>query len=231
MKPSSETNSSRRQKKPQSKVMSVALFSIGLFAIFSVYFMIMHHHAGVVSTELPPPLNPVEHSSLTSNTDSPAKKLIEKGNEIGVKGVIVTPDTHTIADFSGQQTKNSIKHAMDMLVDKPVQPVEHFSGITSPLATRLHAVTYASHGGRDDRFCRAVESAIRHDVNIIILGWGVKWIGLSQKLEAAHDYASSLPSEDIILFTDAFDVMFTNTPEHILEEFEKENTDIIFAGN
>ena len=28
--------------------------------------------------------------------------------------------------------------------------------------TRLHAVTYASHAGRDDRFCRAVESALRH---------------------------------------------------------------------
>ena len=40
---------------------------------------------------------------------------------------------------------------------------------------RLHAVTYASHGGRDDRFCRAVESAIRNDFDLVILGWGVKW--------------------------------------------------------
>jgi hypothetical protein len=32
---------------------------------------------------------------------------------------------------------------------------------TAPVP-RLHAVTYASHAGRDDRFCRAVESALRH---------------------------------------------------------------------
>jgi hypothetical protein len=40
------------------------------------------------------------------------------------------------------------------------------------LNASLHAVTYASHGGRDDRFCRALESAVRHEVDLIILGWG-----------------------------------------------------------
>lgn len=94
----------------------------------------------------------------------------------------------------------------------------------------LHAVTYASHGGRDDRFCRAVESAIRHDIHLIILGWGVKWTGLAQKLDAAMLYASRIPKDDIIMFTDAFDVMFTNTPSHILEEYNKMNSNLIFAG-
>lgn len=63
---------------------------------------------------------------------------------------------------------------------------------------------------------------------------GVKWIGLSQKLEAAHAFAHDLPKDDIILFTDAFDVMFTNTPEHILRTYrdiEKESgSEIVFAG-
>ena len=72
----------------------------------------------------------------------------------------------------------------------------------------LHTVTYASHGGRDDRFCRTVESAIREGHDLVILGWGEKWKGLSQKLSAAYDYALSLPPQDVILFTDAFDVLF-----------------------
>eukprot|EP00603_Paraphysomonas_imperforata_P007361 CAMPEP_0114413500 /NCGR_PEP_ID=MMETSP0103-20121206/889_1 /TAXON_ID=37642 ORGANISM="Paraphysomonas imperforata, Strain PA2" /NCGR_SAMPLE_ID=MMETSP0103 /ASSEMBLY_ACC=CAM_ASM_000201 /LENGTH=370 /DNA_ID=CAMNT_0001581581 /DNA_START=195 /DNA_END=1308 /DNA_ORIENTATION=+ len=103
---------------------------------------------------------------------------------------------------------------------------------TSGLPT-LHAVTYASHGGRDDRFCRAIESAVRHEVDLVILGWGVKWKGLSQKLEAAQSFANALPKDDIILFTDAFDVMFTNDPKHIMETYQSltsEGKDIIFAG-
>lgn len=62
---------------------------------------------------------------------------------------------------------------------------------------------------------------------------GVKWKGLSQKLEAAHKFAKALPEDDIILFTDAFDVMFTNSPKHILETYEElssHGSDIIFAG-
>ena len=85
---------------------------------------------------------------------------------------------------------------------------------------RIHAVTYASHGGRDDRFCRAVESALRHDIDLVILGWGVDWKGLSQKLDASHAYAAALPAEDVMLFTDAFDVMFTNSSQNILRIFE-----------
>jgi hypothetical protein len=97
-------------------------------------------------------------------------------------------------------------------------------------ASRFHAVTYASHGGRDDRFCRAIESSLRHNVNLIILGWGVPWQGLSQKLDAAHNFASSLPASDIMLFTDAFDVMFTDGPENLLKNYVTLNADIVFAG-
>jgi hypothetical protein len=46
------------------------------------------------------------------------------------------------------------------------------SNSNSNTTPRLHAVTYATHGGRDDRFCRAVESAIRNDYDLVILGWG-----------------------------------------------------------
>jgi hypothetical protein len=96
--------------------------------------------------------------------------------------------------------------------------------------SRIHAVTYASHGGRDDRFCRAVESAVRYKYDLIILGWGVPWRGLSQKLEAAHAYARSLPPKDIILFTDAFDVLFTGDSNEIVDIFTASNASVIFSA-
>lgn len=99
---------------------------------------------------------------------------------------------------------------------------------------KIHAVTYASHQGSDDRFCRAVESAVRHDIKLTILGWGVKWEGLSQKLLASHSYAKSLPPTDIILFTDAFDVLFTNKVDQIYENFialsSETDSKIIFSA-
>ncbi len=97
-------------------------------------------------------------------------------------------------------------------------------------SNKLHTVTYATHGGKDDRFCRAVESSIRSGYDLVILGWGAKWKGLSQKLEAAQKYADNLPDDHSILFTDAFDVMFIQSPDKLLEEYEKFDTDIIFSA-
>ncbi len=49
--------------------------------------------------------------------------------------------------------------------DTQPQPVKEKAA-----AVRMHVATYASHGGRDDRFCRAVESAYQHKIELIILG-------------------------------------------------------------
>jgi hypothetical protein len=95
---------------------------------------------------------------------------------------------------------------------------------------KLHAVTYASHSGRDDRFCRAIESAIRNKIDIIILGWNTPWKGLSQKLEAAMKYAKSLPVDDVILFTDAFDVLYTQSSTTIWNRFQEFNSSLIFSA-
>ena len=75
-----------------------------------------------------------------------------------------------------------------------------------------------------------MESAVRHGFQLVILGWGVKWEGLSQKLYAAHKYAAALPADDIVLFTDAFDVMFANTPEHVISTFLEFKHDLVFGA-
>ena len=76
-------------------------------------------------------------------------------------------------------------------------------------------------------------SCDRYSMRVLMGHVGVKWRGLSQKLEAARSYAQSLPPDDVMLFTDAFDVMFTNTPLHIMNmyyELSSPGADIIFAG-
>ena len=103
--------------------------------------------------------------------------------------------------------------------------------ISSP---KLHVTTYATHGGRDDRFCRAVESSIRSGIDLVILGWGEKWHGLSQKLEAAHQFAADLPVDDLLLFTDAYDVLFLDDGANIVKSYQSfvsgTHRPIIFSG-
>ena len=92
------------------------------------------------------------------------------------------------------------------------------------------ALTYATHRGRDDRFCRMIESAVRFKVPVQVLGWGQEWVGLWQKLQGALGAVSKLPKDCIVLFTDGFDVMFMNSLEHIKAEFEKLDKPLIFSG-
>ena len=95
---------------------------------------------------------------------------------------------------------------------------------------RIVAAIYASHSGSDDRFCRSIESAIAHKVNLSLLGWNVPWKGLSQKLEAVYRLANSLQSNDVVLFTDAYDVMFADSERTVLSNFLKMNASIVFSA-
>ncbi len=168
---------------------------------------------------------------------------VESSSEVATNYVSETTDKSSVVTF-----------AEIVSVDKKT-PLQSISSLTPPTTTSsrmiatpssslsttitatssfaspsLHAVTYASHGGRDDRFCRAVESSIRNKFELVILGWKKPWRGLSQKLEAAHEYASKLPSRDIIMFTDAFDVLFTGNKATVVENFLSFNTEIVFSA-
>ena len=76
-----------------------------------------------------------------------------------------------------------------------------------------------------------LESALRSDIDLNVLGWGQKWKGLSQKIVAAYTFASSLPPNDVILFTDAFDSTFVSgNVEKIKNEFVSMDADVAFAA-
>ena len=82
-------------------------------------------------------------------------------------------------------------------VTPPTPPAPKPPSRNDTCAHGIVALTYASHPGRDDRFCRSLESAIRNGLDLRVLGWGVKWEGLSQKLGAAlravEELAGRLP--------------------------------------
>ena len=121
-----------------------------------------------------------------------------------------------------------------LLLDKGKKPVEssgrQYDLSNSKCPGGFKAMTYASHGGKDDRFCRSVESAIRNEIPLQILGWGVPWEGLSQKLSASYDAVKDLPDDCLVMFTDGFDVLFTDTSENIIQEFNDLNVPLLFSG-
>lgn len=200
---------------------SVIILCLVFFSLFSIYFINQHtSHALFIPFTIMQFTNISTSPTTTSVVTAPTVTSSKTKDEREEVKIISSPENSIISSspplhFNKQPTTKTL-------------PTEKTN--VPPSNPKLHAVTYASHGGRDDRFCRAVESAIRHDISLIILGWGIKWTGLSQKLEAAMRYASEIPPNDIIMFTDAFDVMFTNKPSHILEEYLNLNGDIIFAG-
>jgi hypothetical protein len=104
------------------------------------------------------------------------------------------------------------------------------SSSSSSTTSTLHIAMYASHPGSDDRFCRSIESALAHDVRLQLLGWKIPWRGLSQKLEAVYHLSHTLPPNDIILFIDAYDVMFAGNETEILARFLRLNASIVFAA-
>eukprot|EP01041_Mallomonas_annulata_P005397 gene5397-10793_t len=177
-------------------------------------------------------LDQVYSKSNRNAAETPVQTDVDKWFESVVFNAhsnYIVPDAINKTGLLPKKVKNiSTKDDTTKIVKPKTQ--SRINSVSKQNISTLHAVTYASHGGRDDRFCRAVESAIRHGFKLVILGWGIKWQGLSQKLEAAHSYAKSLPPDDILLFTDAFDVMYTNTPDHVLSEYNSFHTDLIFGA-
>ena len=164
--------------------------------------------------------SPMDGSSSTDSSTASVKKGNSSAHNRGGSSSSSNNSSSSSSSSSGGGGTVSSASSSYSFIEK--------SATTGP--PKIHAVTYASHGGRDDRFCRAVESALRHNITLVVLGWGVPWTGLSQKLQAAHDYAAGLPSGDAILFTDAFDIMYVSSLPTIASRFAALQTNILFSG-
>jgi len=72
-----------------------------------------------------------------------------------------------------------------------------------------------------------VESCKRHNIDLVILGLGKQWNGLSDKYKYWNKYLSALPDDEIVMMNDAYDVVIMDTPEHILERFHAFNKPVV----
>jgi len=134
-------------------------------------------------------------------------------NEKKMKG----PKPHTQNPSSGE-------------MKRATHPHPHSSLPSSLCKDGIVALTYATHPGKDDKFCKAVESAIQHEVPLRILGWGKKWKGLTQKLEGSLEALRLLPPSCTIVFTDAYDVLYSDGLAGIKSKFSSMGEPVLFSG-
>jgi len=98
--------------------------------------------------------------------------------------------------------------------------MENLFNLAAPVPSRdtgrcFRVFTYASHAGRDDKFCRSTRSAILSGVNVHVLGWGLPWIGLQNKTKGLLDLLVLAEKEDpecVIVFLDAYDTLYSAAP-------------------
>lgn len=95
-------------------------------------------------------------------------------------------------------------------------------------SNKLHVITVAST--IDKRLVKLLNTCVWQGINIEILGAGEPYPGNGQKLVYIQEYARQLDPEDIILFVDAYDVLFIANEEKILEKFLAFNTSFLISA-
>lgn len=82
---------------------------------------------------------------------------------------------------------------------------------------QLHVCTVASYKSKG--LHQLLGSCERNHIKIDILGMGLPYNGNSEKLIYVREYVKNLPNDDIVLFVDAFDVLFLEGKDAILRKF------------
>jgi hypothetical protein len=92
----------------------------------------------------------------------------------------------------------------------------------------MHVCTVASHYNRQLK--QLLHSGIHHGIKMKVLGYGLPYQGDGHKLSYVKEYLNQLPDEDIVLFVDAYDVLFLANAQTILDTFLNKNVVCIFAA-
>ena len=73
------------------------------------------------------------------------------------------------------------------------------------------------------------ESCRRNNLELINLGWGKEWKGLTMKYDLLYEYLEKQDNNEIIMFIDAYDVFFLESEEEILKKFYSYKKNIVFG--
>ena len=99
---------------------------------------------------------------------------------------------------------------------------------------KVHAVTV----GTDSKKCVKLNTSARHyGIDIINLGTNVEWQGTDMtgpggghKVSLLKDYLHTLPVDDVVLFTDAYDVFYADNLETITERYLGFDCKVLFSA-
>jgi hypothetical protein len=155
-------------------ILAICFIALVVFAMLSLYAM--------VTRQVTPENSTTSHKDqlFQKTISSLQQEILSLSTSTGT--VTVTPPEKVTETHSTPRSPPApvtarvvpptapVKVSITRPSEPQVLPLRNSSGLLLPT---LHAVTYASHGGKDDRFCRAIESAVRHEVDLIILGWGM----------------------------------------------------------
>lgn len=99
---------------------------------------------------------------------------------------------------------------------------------------QTHIITV---GTDENKMWGLEQSAKRHGITYLNLGQGVKWDGGTMvgqggghKINLVRSHIQTLPDEDLVLFVDGYDVLFTDNIHTITERFHGFDCDILFAA-
>jgi len=118
--------------------------------------------------------------------------------------------------------------------DKLGSDIEPFSHDDWFQDFEVHALTV----GTDRKKCAPLnDSAALQGFTVKNLGTNVDWHGTDMegpggghKVNLVRDYLASLPDNDIVLFTDAYDVFFINNLQEILKRYLDFSVEILFSA-
>lgn len=94
-------------------------------------------------------------------------------------------------------------------------------------APTLHICTVASH--KTKGLEQLLTSCKHYGVKIDVLGLGLPYRGMIEKLIYVQKYIQTLPDKDIVMFVDAYDVLILDTPESILKKFLKMDAPFVIS--
>jgi len=88
---------------------------------------------------------------------------------------------------------------------------------------KLHIVTVATN---NEGYYDALN---KKENNIITLGFGQKWTGFTMKYDLVKEYLNILNDNDIVVFTDAYDVLLLQDSDTIINKFKTFNKPIVIS--
>jgi len=90
---------------------------------------------------------------------------------------------------------------------------------------KLHIITVAT---KNEGYYDALINNI-HKINIITLGFGQKWTGFIMKFNLINEYLNNLDNNDIVIFSDAYDVLLLQDSDTIINKFKSFNKPIVIS--